>query len=82
MLKYGMKYSTIRYWQNQARMLYRTNGIYAGRQFLEAMYGPGKLQAICTGKQIGEAAIQFAAVASPEHLKAVLTGTRGRRWSI
>ncbi len=74
MFKYGMKFSSIRYYQAQAMSLYRTNGIYAGRQFVEASRHDQM-----TARELGHAIIQFAFVASPEHLKASLMGSRGCR---
>jgi hypothetical protein len=78
--RYGIPYHTIKYWQDQAKMLYRYNGIYAGRQFIEASFSRYG-QPVVSGREIGHNIISLAAVASPEHLKAVLAGTRGRRWS-
>lgn len=72
---YGMAFHSIHYWQRQAENLYRYNGIYDGRDVLET---PDQ-RSSC---EIGRYAIAFAYVASPEHLHAVLTGTRGRRWTI
>lgn len=74
--KYGMPYRTIKYWQDQARDLYRYNGLYAGRSVLERRI----VQA--TAQEIGHAAIGLAAVASREHLIATLTGTRRGRWIV
>lgn len=72
-MRYGIRYSTIRYFQAQALSLYRTNGVYAGRGTLEA-------RKEMSAQMIGHAIIELATVASPEHLKAVLTGSRGNRW--
>jgi hypothetical protein len=76
--KYGMPFHTIKYWQERALTLYRTNGIYAGRSTFESKRSLQDYPA----RTIGHDIISLAAVASPEHLKAVLTGTRGRRWPV
>lgn len=75
--RYGMAWHTIRYHQTQARDLYRFNGIYAGRHVLES--STAKL-ATMSPRDIGHAAIQLATYAGPEHIRAVLTRTRGARW--
>jgi hypothetical protein len=72
--KYGIPFHTIKYWQDQATLLYRYNGLYAGRGELE------RSAPTLGSRGVGHAVISLAAVASPEHLKAVLNGTRGRRW--
>lgn len=77
--RYGIAWHTIRYHQTQARDLYRMNGIYLGRGTLESR--GAKLDAM-PSMMIGHAAIALAAVASTEHVIAVLTGTRGRRWQL
>jgi len=65
MNKYGMKYSTIRYYQNQAADLYRYNGIIIGMRLenIERL----------TSREIGHLAIQLAHVA-PYWLQLTLTG--------
>jgi len=76
-LRYGMKVSTVRYWQGQAEFLYRANGVYMGRQALET-----RPIAVMPARDIAHAAIALAFVASVEHVRAVFDGTRGRRWSL
>ena len=74
MLRYGMKFEAIRYWQTQALSLYRRQGLYLGRGYFEGS---------CLNSDARDLAyhvIALAFVASPEHLKAVLTGTRKNRW--
>ena len=74
--QYGIKFSTIRYWQKVGLDQYRYNGIYAQRFVFESMRGFESLPS----NTVGHSIIALAAVASPEHIKAVLDGTRGRRW--
>jgi hypothetical protein len=74
--KYGIPYHTIRYWQQQARTLRLHNGIYAGRGELE------KSAETLGARGLGHAIISLAFVASPEHVRAVLSGTRRNRWSL
>ena len=70
--RYGMKYSTIRYWQNQAHMLSYYNGIYLGKHVI----GP---QAADTPdnklRDLAHLVIAFAFVSSPDHVRQLLSGT-------
>jgi len=66
MLRYGMKYSTIRYWQEVATMLYRHNGIIVGMRLA------GDIDKM-SSREIGHLAIQLAHVA-PYRLQLTLTG--------
>lgn len=72
--RYGMDYRTIQYCQQTAWDVYRRTGIYPGRTLLE------HLTQGTSARLIGRAAIGFASVASPEHLIAVMDGTRKGRW--
>lgn len=68
MFKYGMKHSTIRYWQNQAAALWRYNGIVAGR----SLFNGSKVLAEISSQKVGHYAIQCASVMSPEGFKHLL----------
>lgn len=76
--KYGMQASTIAYFQNEAISSYRMAGIYTGRGTLEST----RMIKHADGRMLAHAVIGLAAVASPEHLRAVLSGTRGKRWTV
>jgi hypothetical protein len=78
MRRYGMKRRSIHYYQQEAIQHYRYYGRYMQRANLES----AQFMQDARSRDIGHAIIALAAVASPEHVKAVLTGTRGRRWSI
>lgn len=67
--KYGIKASTIRYWQAQARDLWRYNGIVAGSKYFGRTVVDGY-----TARELGHAAIQLATVLRSDQVLAVLHG--------
>lgn len=74
--RYGMAHHTIVYFQHAAITLYRYNGIYGERGRIETHWRS------MTARDLAHAVIGLAAVASPEQVRAVLSGTRGRRWNV
>lgn len=72
MNKYGMKYSTIRFYQNESVQAYNWNGVKPGQHMLrnhEAL----KFK---SARDIAYCSIMFAAVASPEELKSTILDSR------
>lgn len=69
MLKYGMVYSTIKYYQNEAKSLWFHNGIkYHG--FLTSDCPINQIES----RRIGHDAIAAAAVRTPEEMRKLLSG--------
>lgn len=71
MKRYGMRFRTIKYWQGQAVDLWRFNGLYAG---VATLAGSRDIATIAA-RDIGHAAIQFAAVVRPSKVRSALDGT-------
>jgi hypothetical protein len=67
-MKYGMRYSSILYWQGQAWSLWIHNGILRG----VSTFDPRNLP-IASSRDIGHIIIGLARVMSADRLKALLT---------
>jgi hypothetical protein len=70
MKRYGMSYARIRFYQREAINLHRTNGVHVGRYSLIHMVDRLNAQALAY------AAIGYAAVATPEQLRRILSEDR------